>query len=95
MRLSREVVEWFRREQPKGYQSRINAVLEDYVQAKAEQRIRAAGRAQEIFKQYYATCFWHYDKNLKIDVDNMHLVVEGLKKYGGRIGLLLSEELCQ
>ena len=73
----------------------IHSVLEEYVKQRTYDRVRAVGRAQEIFRQYYAQCFWHYDKDLQIDLNNIELVVDGLRKYGGRAGLLLAEELCQ
>jgi len=57
------------------------------------QQVRAAGRAQELFHRYYARCFWHYDSNLEITPNNIDLVINGLKKHGGREGFLLAEEL--
>jgi len=61
-------------------------------QSLAERRL---GRAQEIFRQYYAQCFWHYSPMLEVNEANISLVIQGLKKYGGKSGLLLADELCR
>lgn len=95
LRVNRSVLEWFRTTQPKGYQTLMNSVLSNYVDKQREMRLRNAGRAQEIFRQHYAQCFWHLDPNLEITPDNLQLVIDGLRKYGGRSGFLLADELCQ
>lgn len=94
-RISEPVLAWFKHQKPKGYQSLIHSVLEEHVRSQTQRNMWSAGRAQEIFRKYYAQCFWHYDRNLKIEPSNLHIVVDGLKKFGGREGLLLAEELCQ
>ncbi|MBX7144869.1 MAG: BrnA antitoxin family protein [Oligoflexia bacterium] len=95
IRIDERVLEWFRQQQPKGYQTFINAVLEQYVARESQHKIRLAGRAQELFRRFYAQCFWHYKQDLEINPQNMHLVVDGLKKYAGREGVKLAEELCR
>lgn len=95
LRMPEPTLHWFRNKQPKGYQSLIHSVLDEYVNSEMKKEHRMAGRAQEIFRAYYAQCFWHYDKNLKITPANIKIVIDGLKKHGGRDGLLLAEELCQ
>jgi len=52
-------------------------------------------RAQELFRLYHSQCFWHCSPNLLIDSGNIELVVDGLRKHGGRKGMLLAEELCR
>ncbi len=93
LRIESQVLEWFRKQRPKGYQTFIQSVLKNFMEEQSRQHIRAAGRAQEIFRRYYAQCFWHYDQNLEITPNNIDLVIRGLKKYGGREGLALAEEL--
>lgn len=95
IRVDSRVLDWFKSHQPDGYQRLINSVLENFVFDQLSREQRNAGRAQEIFKQYYSRCFWHYNSDLKITPKNIHLVVAGLKKYGGREGLKLAQELCQ
>jgi len=73
----------------------MHAVLQQHVEQQIRNQVRLAGRAQEIFRNFHARCFWHYDRSLEITPDNIHLVIEGLKKYGGREGYLLASELCQ
>ena len=95
IRMNPEILEWFKGKQPRGYQTLINSVLEKFVRQQSNQEQRNSGRAQEIFKQFHARCFWHYDPDLIIVPENLHLVVAGLRKYGGKEGLKLAEELCR
>ena len=95
LRIDEHVLSWFKSQRPTGYQSLMHSVLDEFMKRRTEQSLHAAGRAQEIFRRYYAQCFWHYDKDLKIGLNNMQIVVEGLRMYGGREGLILAEELCQ
>ena len=95
IRVAPHILEWFRAERPRGYQTLIHSVLADFVKSRTALAERRAGRAQEIFRSHYARCFWHYDPQLKITPENMSLVIAGLRKYGGREGLRLAEELCR
>lgn len=95
LRVAPDILEWFKKQKSRGYQGLMHDVLEDYVNQKRGAQIRAAGRAQEIFRQYYTRCFWHYDPELIIDAANIDLVIQGLRKYGGRQGMILAKELCQ
>ena len=88
------MLRWFKAKQPKGYQTLMHSVLLEYVHKQELASAVAAGRAQELFRRFYAQCFWHYDSELKITPENMDLVIEGLRKFGGREGFLLAEELC-
>ena len=73
----------------------MQSVLADFVNQQKARSERKLGRAQELYRQYYAQCFWHYDPQLEIAPENLDLVINGLRKYGGRSGLRLAEELCQ
>ena len=95
LRVDTEVLAWFKRQGTKGYQTLMNEVLEQHVREKIEKSFMTAGRAQELYRKYYAQCFWHLDPNLKIVPDNIQIVLDGLRKYGGREGFILAEELCQ
>ncbi len=95
IRVDPEVLEWFKSRRPSGYQTLINEVLENHSRSEEERRIHSAGRAQELFRRFYAQCFWHFDRGLRISPENIQLVIDGLRKYGGKEGLLLAEELCQ
>ena len=94
IRLDTELLDWLRSRSDR-YQTLIQTILRDYQRIHSLAAARQIGRAQEIFKQYYAQCFWHYSPDLIIDSSNFELVINGLKKYGGRKGILLAEELCQ
>ena len=89
-----DVLDWFQKYRPNGYQTAMHSVLKNYVVQQNAQQLRTVGRAQEIFKHFYAQCFWHYDPDLQINQNNIELVIGGLRKYGGREGFLLAEELC-
>ena len=95
IRVDPEVLEWFRGNAPRGYQTLMHAVLKQHVQQQVKLSERIAGRAQELFRKFYAQCFWHMNPSLEITPSNTQIVVDGLRKYGGREGLQLAEELCQ
>jgi len=95
IRIDPKVLSYFQSKQPSGYQTLMHTILENHVQQEREKQLRNEGRAQELFRQYYARCFWHYRRDLQITSKNIFLVIEGLKKYGGREGLKAAEDLCQ
>jgi hypothetical protein len=55
-----------------------------------KQRIELANR---LFQEYHARCFWHSPRDLVITEDLIPLVVQGLRKHGGRRGFILSGRL--
>lgn len=93
IRLDLDIIEWFKKEP--NYQSQIKKVLREYVNDQQKKKMYNIGRAQEIYKQMHSRCFWHYDPSLIINDENFSLIIDGLKKYGGREGFLLANELCQ
>ena len=95
MRVEPEVLEWFKRKQPRGYQTLMHSVLEQHVDELKARELKNLGRAQELFRQYHTQCFWHCKPDLEITRENLGLVVKGLRKHGGHEGFRLAEELCQ
>jgi len=95
LRMPTDVLTWFRSQTDRGYQTLIHEVLAKHVAERKGEADRRAGRAQEVFKKYYAQCFWHLNPNLEITPSNTEIVLDGLRKYGGREGLVLAESLCQ
>ncbi len=93
IRIKDDVLEWFRNHYPDGYQSGINSVLEAHVKEKQNRSLWLAGRGQELYQKYYTQCFWHLKPDLEITPQNLYLVIEGLKKFGGREGLLIAQQL--
>lgn len=93
-RIDTSLLDWLKSESVSGYQTLMHEILQQYRQAQVDAAQRKAGRAQELYRQYYTQCFWHYDPELVITPENTHLVIEGLKKYGGRTGYQLAEDLC-
>jgi hypothetical protein len=89
------VLDWYRKRRPQGYQTLMNSVLENYVDEETKKEAWIAGRAQELFRRFHAQCFWHYDPDLEISTHNFQLVIDGLRKFGGREGFMLAEELCR
>ncbi len=95
LRVKPRVLEWYRKKRPRGYQTLMHSVLEAHVDREMKLEAWVAGRAQELFRQFHAQCFWHYDPDLEIGTHNVRLVIDGLRKFGGREGFLLAEELCR
>jgi hypothetical protein len=98
IRLDEDLLNWFKEKgaaEGVPYQGIIKSVLSDHVDLEKINMYKKIGRAQEVFRQCYTRCFWHYREDLEISESNLYLIVEGLKKYGGREGYFLAEELCQ
>jgi hypothetical protein len=55
-----------------------------------QERLELANR---LYGEYYARCFWHCPPDLVITEDLLHLVVNGLRKHGGRKGFILAAKL--
>ena len=94
IRVQPEVLNWYKSHYKTGYQTAMHMVLSAHAEQQTLHQARVAGRAQELFRRYYAQCFWHYDKNFEIGPQNVQIVIDGLRKYGGREGFLLADELC-
>jgi hypothetical protein len=62
--------------------------MSDDVKTKA-----ALERAQQLFKQYYASCFWHWKPDLVVNEPMIPLIVKGLCAHGGQKGMLAAAEL--
>jgi hypothetical protein len=93
IRLETDLIDWFKQVAPRGYQVMIQDVLRDYRRAREQREQNILGRAQQIFTQYHAKCFWHLRKDLIITVENLSMIQIGLRKYGGLEGLRLAAEL--
>lgn len=55
-----------------------------------EERLALANR---MFREYRARCFWHCPTDLVITEGLVPLVVNGLRKHGGRRGFILAGQL--
>lgn len=95
MLLDSDVLSWFK-SRGRGYQRFINDVLKAYKEASGgETDSSLVEYAQECFNEFYAQCFWHLRKDLKVTISEIPLIVDGLKKYGGREGYIKAGKLCQ
>ena len=93
IRLENSVLDWFKANAPEGYQKKINAVLQDYQQCCTMQAQKNLGRAQQIFLQYHARCFWHLKKDLEITPAHIPIIQAGLRKFGGLEGMRLAADI--
>jgi hypothetical protein len=93
IRLETDLLDWFKQVAPNGYQVMIQEVLRSYRHDQEHRAQTILGRAQQIFIQYHAKCFWHMRKDLKITLDNLSIIQNGLRKYGGLEGLQLASDL--
>ena len=46
-----------------------------------------------LYREYHTRCFWHCRRDLVITEDLLSLVVNGLRKHGGRRGFILAAKL--
>ena len=95
LKLDASVVDWFRAGGP-GYQARINEVLRRFVDGMTEPGLPPTRieRAQLLFEQNHAQCFWHMRPDLVVTETDIPAIVQGLRTHGGRDGFLATEELC-
>ena len=49
--------------------------------------------ARELFKEYYARCFWHMKPDLVVTEQMLPLIIKGLCAHGGRQGMLAAAKL--
>jgi hypothetical protein len=61
-------------------------------QSHAMIKVREARRA---FRRFRALCFWSYDPNITITIDDVPWVVETLRKHGNRQAWEIAESLCR
>ena len=93
IRLETDLLDWFKQVAPDGYQVKIHDDLREYRRTREQRTENILGRAQQIFLQYHAKCFWHLRKDLKVTLENLTIIQNGLRKYGGLEGLRLAAEL--
>lgn len=49
--------------------------------------------AQRLFKEYYASCFWHFKRDLVITESMIPMIVRGLCASGGLRGMAAAAQL--
>ncbi len=49
--------------------------------------------AQQLYNEYYASCFWHLKPDLVITEAMIPVIVKGLCKHGGRKGMQAASKL--
>ncbi len=54
---------------------------------------QALADAQQAFAKYYAQCFWSFDPNYVVTLDDVAWVAEQLKKHGNREAWLVAAAL--
>ncbi len=93
IRLDTDLLDWFKDVAPQGYQVMIQDVLRNYRRDRECRTQNILGRAQHIFTQYHAKCFWHMRKDLNVTLQNLSMIQNGLRKHGGLEGLRIAAEL--
>jgi hypothetical protein len=51
--------------------------------------------ANQLFREFYAACFWHLRPDLVITEEQLPLVIRGLRTHGGRRGLVAAARLIE
>ncbi len=49
--------------------------------------------ANRLFREFYSSCFWHHRPDLLITEETIPLVIEGVRRHGGKKGLLAAARL--
>lgn len=55
-------------------------------------KVREAKRA---FAEFYSTCFWSFDPNYTITIEDVPWIAERLMTFGGRKGWEIGARLCR
>jgi hypothetical protein len=50
-------------------------------------------RAQQLFKQYYVSCFWHLKADMVVTEAMLPVIIKGLRAHGGRAAFLEADFL--
>ena len=50
-------------------------------------------RAQQLFQEYYASCFWHLKSDLIVTEAMLPIIIKGLRVHGGRNAFLAADRL--
>ncbi len=61
-------------------------------QARAMVRVREARKA---FRVFHTQCFWYMRPDMKVTLEDIPVIVRGLRQNGGREGFLLAAKLCR
>jgi hypothetical protein len=56
---------------------------------------RRLALARQAFRDFYARCFWSCRRDLVITEEQLPMVIEGLREYGGHRGYRIVAELCR
>jgi hypothetical protein len=62
--------------------------MSDDVQTKA-----VLERAQQLFQEYYVSCFWHWKPDLIVTEAMLPAIIKGLRIHGGRQAFLAADRL--
>lgn len=49
--------------------------------------------AQQLFKQFYLQCFWHFPPDFQVRTQDISNIVKGLSTYGGHKGFFAAAPL--
>ncbi|HMC66942.1 MAG TPA: hypothetical protein VKI65_18540 [Gemmataceae bacterium] len=49
--------------------------------------------ANQLFREFYAACFWHMKPDLVITEAMIPIIVKGLRTHGGRTGMSAAAQL--
>jgi len=50
-------------------------------------------RARQLFREFYAACFWHLKPDLTITEATIPTIIRELRRHGGRRGMMAAAEL--
>jgi len=55
-------------------------------------KVREARRA---YRRFHARCFWPFDPDFLVGIDDVQWVADRLKRHGGRDAWLIGSKLCR
>jgi hypothetical protein len=56
-------------------------------------KLEVLERAQQLFNQYYVSCFWHLKPDLLVTEANLPVIIKGLRTHGDRAAFIAAGSL--
>ena len=60
-----------------------------------QNRVTRLELAQQLYREFYALCFWHMKPDLVVTEEIVPTILKGLRTHGGRKGIMAAARLVE